>query len=533
MLIWMDSMEFAALYRRQRFASLAAEESTLMQRLQQVRIEMNECVPICCLPTEILAAIFTYARDPELLSQVCSRWRSIVMAYPELWTFTAVIGQSASWISYRAEKSGNAPLNIWLEDGEDEKLPSEFTAELCRHTDRFKNVVAELIPKNMRAFAKLFKRRWDRLENLTLTVPDPYVIPPLVDLPHSASSPSALQSLDMLRVLPKTWTDVSFFRNLRVLSLCADRIIASIAPPVASFIDALQNCHLLEQLHLLNAAPKPLSLDITEHPEAHQVAQLSRLKYVQLFMNREVDAAYLLAHLALPADLQLYLQVEDDRVVRDAPIGPLACLPRDCSNLDFIHALSDLTIDCSHTVTAAVDAKAVCTNVQDHPIGKHPLCYEVHTATYKSQGQIAAFRTTVRRLGPCFRHGVLRTLSFIITLKLLRSVKTEEWKDAFSSLHCLQEIRIEDITPSAQRNGHGSGRPEHPKRLLLALTASSPSSIVAPSLDVLDFMNVDPQSFASIDAEISACIQSRTSGRADEDTSFHVKINGSRWQASS
>ncbi|KAF9032131.1 hypothetical protein BDZ89DRAFT_596958 [Hymenopellis radicata] len=80
--------------------------------------------PIRKLPTEVLGIIFEHVCASDLyseyrgtaicLSVVCSKWRSITMSTPALWT-TIVYADSPEEVNYYLDRCGKLPLRVHVE----------------------------------------------------------------------------------------------------------------------------------------------------------------------------------------------------------------------------------------------------------------------------------------------------------------------------------------------------------------------------------------------------------------------------------
>ncbi|EIW80253.1 hypothetical protein CONPUDRAFT_144419 [Coniophora puteana RWD-64-598 SS2] len=110
--------------------------------IRQPRTERNALSPICCLPPEVLAEIFTYAtptihhthRDLLTITHVCHHWREVALAYPNLWSNIDMDRRNPARIrALMLERAKNAPLALELSNNMYDKLQPAIFEELSQH----------------------------------------------------------------------------------------------------------------------------------------------------------------------------------------------------------------------------------------------------------------------------------------------------------------------------------------------------------------------------------------------------------------
>ncbi|KZP00541.1 hypothetical protein CALVIDRAFT_595333 [Calocera viscosa TUFC12733] len=115
-------------------AVLRAEQERIREELLGVLRERNSLIPVNRIPIELLSTIFEWTlslqgcgsrypdRSPLNISQVCSYWRSVTLATPDLWSDVRVgfgtglnIGFHSGTLSHlkeQLERTGSVPLDI-------------------------------------------------------------------------------------------------------------------------------------------------------------------------------------------------------------------------------------------------------------------------------------------------------------------------------------------------------------------------------------------------------------------------------------
>ncbi|KAI6140910.1 hypothetical protein BKA82DRAFT_4357720 [Pisolithus tinctorius] len=111
----------------------------------------NSFAPAACLPGDVLLLIFELGlenRDTSTLrslSQVCSRWRSIILQAPILWCKALNLVDSAMWVAKILRRTQAVPLDIHFDTAEDNTgyaIPN-LTTILANYFERCANLHIE------------------------------------------------------------------------------------------------------------------------------------------------------------------------------------------------------------------------------------------------------------------------------------------------------------------------------------------------------------------------------------------------------
>jgi hypothetical protein len=99
--------------------AIDAEIKSLEESLRALRQRRNTLSPISSLPAEIIAGIFLLARLPDergrpdlRVSQVCRRWREIVLDYPVFWSHVDVTAIGPAGMTMMLARAKMAPLDL-------------------------------------------------------------------------------------------------------------------------------------------------------------------------------------------------------------------------------------------------------------------------------------------------------------------------------------------------------------------------------------------------------------------------------------
>ncbi|KAK7024912.1 hypothetical protein R3P38DRAFT_3193834 [Favolaschia claudopus] len=156
--ILLDARISALAYTDSERDKLFEERNTLDLEIRKHKGAMS---PFRRVPTEILSLIFSFVVQPDQplkhathyhmtmrrsgawpLSTVCSRWRSIAVSQPDLWTLfvlrldpgisdsiwgAAVVAETLSIVKIQIDRSRNAPLKLLFIASHDSRWNSEFT----------------------------------------------------------------------------------------------------------------------------------------------------------------------------------------------------------------------------------------------------------------------------------------------------------------------------------------------------------------------------------------------------------------------
>ncbi|EIW80254.1 hypothetical protein CONPUDRAFT_144420 [Coniophora puteana RWD-64-598 SS2] len=113
--------------------------------IQQLHTERNALLPICCLPPEVLAEIYTYViptirhvpRDLLTITHVCHHWREVALAHPHLWSNINMDRRNPNRIrALMLERAKNAPLALELSNNMYDELQPAIFEELSQHIHR-------------------------------------------------------------------------------------------------------------------------------------------------------------------------------------------------------------------------------------------------------------------------------------------------------------------------------------------------------------------------------------------------------------
>ncbi|KAJ7117452.1 hypothetical protein C8R44DRAFT_790751 [Mycena epipterygia] len=203
-----------------KIASLRASLDALLQERNPLDAEIRKhegaLSPLRCMPTELLSLIFKYTLPPHtpgarsgpwVIGAVCSRWRTIVLSQPSLWSsivldFTELedartIDETQATLDAHLERSGNSPLNVTFIFSED-AMGAEYALwmldTLADHCERWETLT---ISGPDTIYARLADIRGDL---------------PLLRQMHVTIWPDGLEfdgPLDIFEVCPKL-QDVSF-----------------------------------------------------------------------------------------------------------------------------------------------------------------------------------------------------------------------------------------------------------------------------------------------------------------------------------
>jgi len=307
---------------------LTEEEDKIVRQLSKVRSLMNAGILISHLPEEVLVKIFSCVRSLSFpstdwisVSHVCRYWRAVALDAHASWA--GDIGPlNVPFVSMCVERAGDVPLSlIWKwadeeeeeEEKEEEEEEEEWTPEVRQldvmavapYVSRLVNVDIKLNAELMGEFGSYLETEaWGSLVTLALATPNrcrtaTSLLP--INFSFSEQPPPNLHSLRLDGVVPCFFTNSAMFRGLRTLHLMNDTSTNNMISSLETFLTVLETCTLWEDL-LLRRTPgrRLLAESVTSYAEPRRAVDLSRLRNMPLFFSREIDIAYMLAHLAIP-----------------------------------------------------------------------------------------------------------------------------------------------------------------------------------------------------------------------------------------
>lgn len=515
-------------YDAERRAQLVAEKATILKRLSCLHSEMNACVPACQLPPEVLAEIFLCIRQFKSpiavirISHVCHLWRTVALECRSLWSFISPC--SIFLVSMFVERAGNTPLSLHIHPSSGEEGFEDLLEMIERYTDRFAGVDVELDADEFSYFEEyMTENSWDSLQSLVLAHKQGKGVD--VDLSFGGKLPPNLRYLRCTFVVPLPWPNPALFRNLRTLRLRGSG--SDYLPTMPGFLDALESCTFLEQLFLRNSGPAPLTglqppivyLDPT------RLVQLSRLRLLHTTSLWEVNNAHLLAHLAMPRGTHVYV-ASVNRVLPSVS-GPLFGLPRDCSNLHFLNAMSCVRLTHFGNSLTRVSAWHEAKN-----FGKTTPCFWTNVVPDRTEPDVVSTLATLLRLGHVFQSAHLSVLELRLPLQLLRQVTASDWTTILSSFPSLKTLCLKHQTPKPEPRGTSQRDSQYVQPLLEALIGSpaTSDSRLVPSLTTLRLSKVRLSAPHSIADGLLQCVKSRA--KPDDPLSFQLLVGDAPWPAS-
>ena len=509
---------------------LTEETELVLDHLARIRSEVNaRRVLLCNMPAELLHKIFLLVREdclPDLLyiPHVCCYWRAVALNATFLWSQIDL--SFPNIVPLFLERSGTSLLSLrWerpIAEFDDDFLASRLMRSLKPHANRFRYVSMSLGHDEMSYFLRCLDGwRWDMLETLKLRVQASERCLTANFLCDDNPHPN-LRSLILFSIIPRKWNNGHIYRNLRVLDLFSsnDRVL----PTMSQFLDVLQNCTLLEVLHLTDSGPRPLPDYIVIPPKAGRLINLPCLTLVHLDLHREIDIAYLLAHLIVPGTATMRLTTYS---TTSTVCGPLFCLPQDSSQLK--------CLDFSWGVNFRIPPDryhlwALSAYSEDHVAGEFPLLL---ASAFVEGDLAAATRRSLLRLGYLFQDYSAKFLQIEVPLDFLRGVTAEDWNTILSSFSHLTELHVLHVSggkslkraikaPNAMEDLSACVKP-----LLHCLTPETPRCRpLVPSLARLSVGRLSLMTAGRLLDDTQRCIRSRMAAATNPLSSLVVEIDG-------
>ncbi|KAG1781079.1 hypothetical protein EV702DRAFT_692409 [Suillus placidus] len=289
--------------------------AALAESMRVLRSRSNGQVPVSRLPDEILLMVFEHIEEDKRLNgsdsddddkstsdvigdpsaclvvtHVCRHWRKVALECPTLWTF--ISSPSPPWLDVMLERSQKAPLVV---------IYSAFTISL---EDSMEKVHLHL-PRIKHLELSTFSYEADHVMDLLSSQPAPmletfkFKIYSSIPTPAFTSNTIFQGQAPLLRHLEVDYCDriwsSCIFDGLRTLRVGRTLLL--------DLLSALRCMPALERLTLLSG------LSTSDQPILFNKVPLARLKSIALDGISLQNAVSLLAHLALPIDVKIALQL--------------------------------------------------------------------------------------------------------------------------------------------------------------------------------------------------------------------------------
>jgi hypothetical protein len=250
--------------------AIDAKIKSLEDSIRALRHRRNALAPISSLPTELIAAIFSFSRLPEdrhlawlRVAHVCHQWRDIALNQPLFWThvdFTNLTLAGATEILARAKK---APLHLeaWMASCHwNSARVSAFEKELQSRVSHICHLrIASLEGSYLRRTLEGLASPAPTLEYLSLSHPIPLsrVSVTVPDTLFDGTTPR-LSCLE-LRYCDISWKS-PLLKGIRYLELSARSENAR--PSLTGWLDALDKNAATEEAYPSQGLPDCPSLSI-------------------------------------------------------------------------------------------------------------------------------------------------------------------------------------------------------------------------------------------------------------------------------
>ena len=222
--------------------------------------------PMSRLPAELLAQVFEYclpdetfpvpasSQAPLLVTRTCSRWRTVALSTPSLWTRLHVVykdpGLDVSVASDWLQRSGCLLLSISISIDFNEQTAQEILDVICRHSSRWRHVRLEFrglycppmyslsLAENSTPLLRAFEFSARDISSANIT--------PIISL---------LNSAPQLREL--TWVDdLADTRRLMELPLSRLSLLSiTMSHGTLDYLELLDRCYNLEHIRITRPRP--------------------------------------------------------------------------------------------------------------------------------------------------------------------------------------------------------------------------------------------------------------------------------------
>ena len=295
--------------------TIDAEISSLEESLRALRRRRNTLSPISSLPAEIIAAIFILARLPGSdgrpdirVTQVCHRWREIVLDHPLFWSHINISAVNPAGMTEMLARAKMAPLYL------EATIPRYNT---CRWEDAglvtFQKVLQDHVSHIYRLQISAKSSQLQRilegvispaptLEHLSLSFEMGYEGPSLTSSLRGSVPDTLFDSTTpKLSFLELCNCDISWkspllkgLKHLETMRLSSIRVAK---PSLTDWLDALNEMPQLKKLLIHSASPFVAPFPFT-HPE--RTVTLPSLVHLDISAPWN-DCGLALAHLVLPS----------------------------------------------------------------------------------------------------------------------------------------------------------------------------------------------------------------------------------------
>ncbi|KAG1739492.1 uncharacterized protein EDB91DRAFT_1202856 [Suillus paluster] len=295
------------------------DTAALLESVRVLRSRRNDLARISCLPPEILATVFKYIADEEVLksypghtpentprycapaclivTHVCRHWRQVALDFPALWA--SINCASARWLPMMLERSKNDALVVTYSaqalqpclEQVLSQLPRIKVLQLCLFSYSEVDVVLDCLSSQPAPLLQTF--RLSHCAGLHHSA-KPW---PISDTIFQGRVPR-LRSVELV-YCPFNWTSC-IFSGLRTLDVRDTGFVFT----SSELLSALRRMPDLEQLSLRRLLIFP------EETQLLGKFPLSQLKHIALdYILPLTSVVTLFAHLALPIDVTVALNL--------------------------------------------------------------------------------------------------------------------------------------------------------------------------------------------------------------------------------
>ncbi|TCD65135.1 hypothetical protein EIP91_003066 [Steccherinum ochraceum] len=391
----------------------------------------NTFVQACNIPAELLMEVFQYLQHVSApsdgwltVAHICRRWRAVALNCQTLWAGIR-FPQDPSYVATFVERSGNTPLRLMARPTEGDDQVALAAIEPL--VSRFVELDVELHGEAIAQLDAYFRHAWQNLQTLYLTSVEGVC----TTVNFDASSPTNLRTLSLSAVAPMPWPGATLvFKNLRTLHLSRLED-AGVRPTLVQFLDTLEHCPMLEDLRLYKAGPQILGGGT--YPEPERIVRLGRLRVLDFSMNRDVDLAYLLSHLDIPASTHLKLK----KRWYNAPVVSISrCLPRDRSRLRSLFAFQCLHLtqtDTMLTVSGYIDGH------RSSDVNNIGRCFRI---ALNDRLPSVSIRSALPQLVSLFESVAVTGLTISCKLHHFARVDAACWRDVFTRFQAVHTLNL-------------------------------------------------------------------------------------------
>ena len=341
--------------------AIDAEIKSLEESIRELKYRRNALAPVSSLPTEVIDAIFLFARvmvssssatsgkkaEPLAwlrLTHVCHRWREIALNQPLFWNHVNFATLSSAGAAEIVARAKTAPLYLearLLGSHWDDARYREFQEELQVCVSCTCHLLISANYLHLRKTLDSLLSPAPTLESLSLYSERQFLqpwLPPLqLDVPETLFG-GAMPRLSCLQLRNCNigWKS-PLLKGLRIFEMRSPSM--TVLPTLSVWLDALDEMPQLKMLTLHEASPMAGTFPF----DVKRTAKLPSLTHFDI-ADRPRDCASALAHLELPALTSLCIQtysglMDDDNaeevlpyVARHAHTQPLQSILIRCKN---------------------------------------------------------------------------------------------------------------------------------------------------------------------------------------------------------